>query len=110
MKLNDGSQSKNGWISPFPADAAHASGALRIMGALILAAFLSLMIAINTGMSSTMFESPVPLAVHNTIFLCIIPFAAAIVAARSHQTTDLLAFLMIGCGQLFFRIVSLSAC
>jgi len=55
------------------------------------------------------YEAPMLLAFLNTIFLCAIPLGVAYMAAKSHQSTGLLSFLLIGCGLVFFGTSSLYA-
>jgi PAS domain S-box-containing protein len=76
---------------------------------LLVVAFLILMIFLNARNSSAVFESPILLALLNTVFLCVIPLAIAYMAAKSHHATGILAFLYAGCGLAFFGISSLYA-
>jgi len=100
MNRNNNIQLKHGLFS---------SGDLRKLGALPVAAFLILLIFFNVQGSSVVFESPNLLAFLNTVFLCAIPLVVAYMAAKSHQSTGVFAFLMVGCGLVFFGVSSLYA-
>ena len=85
------------------------SGGWKSVGASSVAVFLILMVILNAGGSSAAFESPILLALLNTIFLCAIPLVIAYFATKSHHATGVFAFLMIGCGLVFFGVSSLYA-
>jgi len=109
MQHNENIQSENNLASPMPAILARARAGWKLVGALPVAAFIILMVILNLQGSSAIYEPPILLAILNTIFLCAIPLVVAIVAARSHQSTGIFAFLIIGCGLVFFGISSLYA-
>ena len=100
MMNNQGKHSKDGLFT---------SARWQRVGALPVAAGLILLVILNTQRSTGAFESPVLLAILNTFFLCAIPLVVAIMAAKSHLTTGVFAFLMIGCGLVFFGVSSLYA-
>jgi hypothetical protein len=95
MKNSNAIQLKNGLFS---------SRGLKIMGVLPVAAFLFLIGFLYTRQSSTAYESPNLLAILNTVFLCAISLDVAYLAARSYRATCVSAFLMIGCGLVFFGV------
>jgi len=82
---------------------------LKIIGASIVIVFLLITIEFSIKESLFVFESPILLLILNTIFLGVIPLAIAFMAAKSYQTTGILAYLMIGCGLLFFGVSSIYA-
>ncbi len=81
----------------------------KILGSLSVAAFLVLLLVIRLVEPAVAYESPLLLAILNTVFLCFIPLWMAILAARSYQATGISGFLLIGSGLLFFGISSLYA-
>ena len=58
-----------------------------------VAAFLILMIFLNARESSAVFESPILLALLNTVFLYVIPLVMAYIAAKNHHATGVFAML-----------------
>jgi hypothetical protein len=80
------------------------SRGLKIMGVLSVAVFLFLIGFLYTRESSAAYESPNLLAILNTVFLCAISLEVAYLAAQSYRATRVSAFLMIGCGLVFFGI------
>ena len=100
MKNNNEVRSKNSSFS---------GTGWKVAGALPVAAFLILMIFLNAQGSFAVFEAPILLAFLNTIFLCVIPLVVAFAAAKSHRATGVFAFLMIGCGLVFFGVSSFYA-
>ena len=95
MKNSDDIQLKNDLFS---------NRGLKIMGVLPAAAFLFLIGFLYTRESSAAYESPNLLAILNTVFLCAISLEVAYLAARSYRATRVSAFLMIGCGLVFFGV------
>ena len=82
---------------------------LKILGLLPVAASLVLMAILKIQGSPVVYEAPMLLAFLNTFFLCAIPLVGAYAAAKSYQSTGILAFLMLGSGLMFFGISSLYA-
>jgi diguanylate cyclase (GGDEF)-like protein/PAS domain S-box-containing protein len=74
----------------------------KIAGALTVAGFLILMIVLISIGSAASLESPVMLALLNSIFLCAIPLIIAYEAANSYRATGVVAFFLVGCGLVFF--------
>jgi uncharacterized membrane protein len=95
MKNSDDIQLKNDLFS---------SRGWKIIGVLPVAAFLFLIGFLYMRESSAAYESPNLLAILNTVFLCAISLEVAYLAARSYCATRVSAFLMIGCGLVFFGI------
>jgi hypothetical protein len=80
---------------------------LKILGLLPVAASLVLMAILKIQGSPVVYEAPMLLAFLNTFFLCAIPLVGAYAAAKSYQSTGILAFLMLGSGLMFFGISNL---
>ncbi len=81
----------------------------KIGGALPTAVFLGALIFLYLQRSVVTLESPQVLIILNTLFLCGIPLGVAYLAARSHQATGALAFLLVGSGLVVFGVSSLLA-
>lgn len=80
-----------------------------IAGALSVPAFLTLMVVLDTQEPATSYESPILLALLNTIFLCAIPLWLAYRASHSHRVTNDAGFVMVSAGLLSFGLSSFFA-
>jgi len=78
---------------------------LKIWGLLPVAVSLVLMAILKIQGSPVVYEAPMLLAFLNTFFMCAIPLVGAYAAAKSYQSTGILAFLMLGSG---FMVVGIS--
>ncbi len=84
-------------------------GQWKVVGTLPVLGFIALALILYIQGSALVIESPMFLALLNTIFVCAIPLAGAYLAARSFRATGVIAFLWVGCGLLFFGVSSLAA-
>lgn len=82
---------------------------LQIIGAAFLVAMIVIMAYLKLNGTSIAYEAPVILAILNTAFLFGIPLFVAYLAGKSHSATGIFAFLMSGCGLVFFSISNLYA-
>jgi hypothetical protein len=85
------------------------SRGIKVWGFLPVVTFLVIMALLKIQESTIVYEAPILLAVLNTIFLCAIPLGVAYMAAKSHQSTGVLSFLLVGCGLVFFGVSSFYA-
>lgn len=81
----------------------------KVAGAASVVAFFVIMIIITVLKPKGAFESPLLLAYLNTIFLGLIPLSIAFLATNSYKVTGVFAFLLSGCGLVFFGASSLFA-
>ena len=79
------------------------TGAMLVIGLLVVILFL------DWQNSAQVVESPLLLALLNTLFVGVIPLVAAYLAAKSYQSTGAVGFLWAGCGMLFFGLGNLYA-